>query len=278
MSFFGRLKEAILGRERAPSAHEQIELEDVLIEADFGVGLASKIAKEIGNKRDVIERLKSKLDSILTPLVADFEIDDSKKPFVIIMVGVNGGGKTTTVAKLARLFKSRGHSVSIAACDTFRVAAIEQLAVWADRLNCPIFKADTPRDPASVAYEAMHATGSGILLIDTAGRLQNNANLMSELAKIYKIVNKADASAPHMNIIVIDATTGQSAFEQAVEFGKVRPLSGIIVAKMDGNAKGGVVVRIADELRIPILGVGTGETEDSFEKFSVDKFLQDLVK
>jgi fused signal recognition particle receptor len=275
VSFFRRLKEAIIGRGAKPSGLSAAEIEDLLIEADFGYALSSKIAGNLSRKEDPLNGLRTQLDSILGHLVIDLELDTSKSPFVIVMVGVNGSGKTTTVAKIAKRLITDGHDVSIAACDTFRAAATEQLSSWADRLGCHIFKGEARRDPASVAYEAMQSS-KDVLIIDTAGRLQNNTNLMNELSKLYRVINKLDTSAPHMNILVIDATTGQNAIEQAKEFGKVHPISGIVMAKMDGNAKGGTVVRIAHELRIPIVGIGTGETEHDLTTFSVEKFLDDL--
>lgn len=275
MSFFKKLKSAF---SNLTSSKNNLELEDTLIEADFGVELSEKIAKEIGRESDIANALKNKLESILSPLIKDFQIDSSKKPFVIVLEGVNGSGKTTTVAKLAYYLKKQGFSVDIAACDTFRVAATDQLAVWAEKLKCNIFKADKPRDPASVAFEALSNSKSDVLLIDTAGRLQNNANLMNELSKIHRVLKKIDESAPHMTILVLDATTGQNLMDQVREFQKVQPISGIIINKLDGNAKGGALIRVENEFKIPILGVGLGESEKDFDAFSIDKFLKDLVE
>ncbi|MDR3224632.1 MAG: signal recognition particle-docking protein FtsY [Holosporales bacterium] len=282
MSFFKKLKSTISGvfstGTKGSVRIGDTDLEDVLIGADFGVDLASKIARELRAEKDVVGALRMKLESILQPIIKDMEIDRSKKPFVIVLAGVNGSGKTTTVAKLACFFKAEGLSVDIAACDTFRAAATEQLSAWAIKLDCRIFKSETPKDPASVAFDALQSTKSDVLLIDTAGRLQNNTNLMSELAKIYRTIGKIDKSAPHMNILIIDATTGQNSIEQIKEFSKVHPISGIIISKMDGGSKGGVITRVAGEFELPILGIGTGENEHNFEKFSIEKFLKDLVE
>jgi fused signal recognition particle receptor len=281
MSFFGKLKQAIsriadVGTKS--SAASDLNLEDILIEADFGVHLATQIASELRKERDIVPALMEKLRAELSPLIVEFSVDVSRhRPYVIVIAGVNGSGKTTTVAKIANLLKQRTFSVDIAACDTFRVAATEQLSVWAERLGCRIFKAETQKDPASVAYGALQETKSDILIVDTAGRLHNNSNLMDELRKIYRCLGKLNETAPHMNILVLDATTGQNAFDQTKEFSKIHPLSGIIISKMDGNAKGGVIVRIASEYKIPILGIGTGESERDFEAFSVEKFLKDLM-
>jgi fused signal recognition particle receptor len=172
-----------------------------------------------------------------------------------------------------------GKKVSVAACDTFRVAATEQLSFWAKEIGCEIYMAkDGQKDPASLAFEAMKASDADVLIIDTAGRLQNNSNLMDELSKMYRVASKIDQSAPHMNLMVLDATTGQNAMEQVLSFRKVHPITGLIISKMDGHAKGGMIVRIADELKIPILGVGIGESMSDFAKFSIDKFLEGLME
>lgn len=275
MSFFKKLKSAF---SNLTTAKGNIELEDTLIEADFGVDLATKISKEIGKEDDIAQALKTKIELNLKPLIKEIQIDPSKKPFVIILEGVNGSGKTTTVAKLAYYFKSKGLSVDIAACDTFRVAATEQLAVWAEKLNCNIFKSEKPKDPASVAFEALSNSKSDILIIDTAGRLQNNTNLMNELSKIHRVLQKIDDSAPHSTILVLDATTGQNLIDQVREFQKIHQISGVILNKLDGNAKGGAIVRVASEFKLPILGVGIGESEKDFEPFSIEKFLKDLME
>ena len=278
MSFFKKLKNAISKiTSNKDSKYEEFELEDILIEADFGVNLASKLAKELRKSDDITLTLKQKIESILNPLISDIDIDSSKKPYVITLCGVNGCGKTTTVAKIVKKILEKNLTMDIAACDTFRVAATEQLASWASKLNCKIFKSDSPRDPASIAFEAMESTKSDVLIIDTAGRLQNNTNLMNELSKIYRVVGKIDNSAPHLNILIIDATTGQSSVDQVREFGKFHKIDGIIISKMDGGSKGGAIVRIAEEFQIPILGVGCGESENDFKNFSVDDFLKDLV-
>ena len=277
MSFFKKLKSVFSKLTNIENSNCD-DLEDTLIEADFGVELSTKIVKEIKKQNDLAASLKNKLESILTPLISDFKIDTSKKPFVIILEGVNGSGKTTTVAKLAFLLQNKGLSVDIAACDTFRVAATEQLSSWASKLGCNIFKSDTPKDPASVAFESLSNTQSDVLIIDTAGRLHNNTNLMNELSKIHRVVKKIDETAPHATILILDATTGQNLIDQVKEFQKVQPISGIIINKMDGGAKGGAIVRIADEFKLPIVGVGIGESEKDFESFSVDKFLKDLVE
>lgn len=276
MSFFKKLKSTFsnLVTNREDKINRE-NLENALIEADFGVKFTENIINDLKDS-DLYSAFKNKITSILTPLIKDIEIDKSKKPFVIILEGVNGSGKTTTVAKLAYLLKQKGFSVDIAACDTFRVAAVDQLAIWAKKLDCNIFKSDSPKDPASIAFDAMKITKSDILIIDTAGRLQNNTNLMNELKKIHRVLKKYDETAPHMTLLTIDATIGQNTVDQVREFSKVNDLSGVIINKLDGGAKCGIIVRIAYEFKIPILGIGIGESEKDFAKFSINKFLKDF--
>lgn len=276
MSFFKKLKQAISNIISGNKSQEINNIEDLLIEADFGVTLAESLANKLKKSKNIEESLKQEISNILSPVISDIIIDKQYKPFVITLCGVNGCGKTTTVAKLINKFNKDGLSVDIAACDTFRAAADEQLEVWANRLNTKLYKG-TNKDPASVAYNAITSTNSDVLVVDTAGRLPTNTNLMNELSKIYRVLNKFDNKAPHLNILVLDATTGQNAISQVQAFNNVYPVSGIILAKIDGGAKGGTIVNIANKLQIPILGVGNGESKDDLEMFSIDKFLKDLV-
>lgn len=279
MSFFKKLKSIF---KNLTLSRNNEELEEILIEADFGTRLSTELAKEIGSDGEITKALKSKIETIIAPLITDIKINSDKHPFVIVLEGVNGSGKTTTVAKLAYHFKRQGLSVDIVACDTFRVAATEQLAIWANKLNCKIFcgnaNPEKPREPASLAYEALSNSKSDVLIIDTAGRLHNNTNLMNELAKIHRVLKKIDETAPHEVILVLDATTGQNMAEQVKEFQKIHPITGLILNKLDGNAKGGALVRVVNEFKLPIYGVGIGETEKDFELFSVEKFLKDLME
>lgn len=276
MSFFKKLKQAISNIISGNKSQEIENIEDLLIEADFGVTLAESLSNKIKKSKNIEESLKQEISNILSPLISDIVIDKNYKPFVITLCGVNGCGKTTTVAKLINKFHNNGLSVDIAACDTFRAAADDQLEVWANRLKATLYKG-TNKDPASVAYNAINSTTSDVLIVDTAGRLPTNTNLMNELSKIYRILNKFDNKAPHMNILVLDATTGQNSISQVQAFNNISPVNGIILAKIDGGAKGGTIVNIANKLKIPILGVGNGETKDNLEVFSIDKFLKDLV-
>lgn len=277
MSFFYKLKNAIKNIISKPN-FDLTELEDILIEADFGYKLAAKIAKNLLKSKNIHQDLCTILESILSPCIKSLEIDKSSaKPYTILFVGVNGSGKTTTIAKIAHMLQKQSFSVDIAACDTFRAAATEQLSIWAEKLNCHIFKADTPKDPASVAFDAMQNSKSDILLIDTAGRMHNNTNLMNELCKIHTVLKKFNQHSPQQTIITIDATIGQNSMEQIQAFHKICHVSGIILTKMDGGAKGGTIVNIIDTMKIPILGIGIGENASNLAPFSITKFLHDLV-
>lgn len=276
MSIFKRLKTAIVDLISGKSSIDIEELESLLIEADFGVTLSSELANKLKKRTDTKTVLTSELIKIFEGYIKDFDIS-GHKPFVISLCGVNGSGKTTTVAKLIHKFKAQGLSVDVSACDTFRAAADAQLEKWTDRLGCRLFSG-TNKDPASVAYTALQETKSDVLIIDTAGRLPTNSNLMDELGKIYRVMKKIDVSAPHLNLLVLDATAGQNAVEQVKSFGAVSSINGIILSKADVGAKGGFIVRIVNELHIPIFGIGIGEQPEYFEKFNVDKFIKNLIE
>ena len=276
MSIFSRIKSVISNFITGRSDIDIEELENLLIEADFGVELASSLASKLNKGNDIKEVLNIEFKKIFEELIKDINICDHK-PYVITLCGVNGSGKTTTVAKLVNKFHNQNLFVDVAACDTFRAAADTQLEQWTNKLGCKLFKGIN-QDPASVAYTAISNTKSDVLIIDTAGRLPTNANLMEELGKIYRVIKKIDNTAPHLNLVVIDATTGQNAVEQVKSFNSVASVNGLILAKFDTGAKGGTVVRIASELRIPIYGVGTGERVEDFEKFSIEKFIAKLVE
>ncbi|MDR1488152.1 MAG: hypothetical protein LBI26_00150 [Holosporales bacterium] len=252
------------------------DIEESLIEADFGPKLAEIISQKI--QKDPQISLETIIETMITPFIEIIPTNFYKKPTTIMLIGVNGSGKTTTIAKLANLFINKGLSVDIAACDTFRVAATEQLTVLADKLGAFTFKAkDSKQDPASVAYDAVSKTNKDILLIDTAGRLQNNTNLMNELNKIASVLKKIDKNAPDYTYITIDATTGQNALDQVIQFNKFCKISGIILNKIDGGAKGGAIVRIINELQIPIIAVGIGENMGDIENFDINRFLSKLA-
>lgn len=264
------------------------DLESTLITADIGIETTEKLIekltaeaslKELTDADSLVMRLKGELHGILDKVSTPLVIDTSKKPFVILMVGVNGVGKTTTIGKMAKLFESQGHKVMLAAGDTFRAAAVEQLKVWGQRNNIPVVAQSTGADSASVIYDALasaKAKGYDILIADTAGRLQNKANLMTELQKIVRVMQKIDPDAPHEVMLTVDAGTGQNAISQAKLFGDVVPLTGINITKLDGTAKGGVIFNIADNFGIPIRYIGVGEGIDDLREFNADDFVKAL--
>ncbi len=256
------------------------ELEQILFEADLGTKCASSFVEHLRSQlrtrptNDMEEILKIFHDYTLSILNAANLLEPKPaitgEPYVILIVGVNGSGKTTSIAKLAKKFQQEGKKVLLAAGDTFRAAAIEQLSTWADRLGLEIVKSKPGSDPSAVAFDALSAAkarGIDIVLIDTAGRLQNKTDLMKELEKVRRVCSKVIASAPHETLLVLDATTGQNAIDQAQVFHESTPLNGIILAKLDGSAKGGIVLSIYQQLGIPVRWVGTGEKADDLEPF-----------
>ena len=262
-------------------------LEEVLIAADMGVDTAARVAANIAEGRmgrristpELKAALADEVARIMTPVARPMPIYP-KRPQVVLVVGVNGSGKTTTIGKLASQFKAAGKSVVIAAGDTFRAAAVEQLQVWGKRAGVPVLTAPEGSDPASLAFEALtqaEAEGADLLLIDTAGRLQNRADLMEELAKIVRVIRKKDPSAPHNTLLVLDATTGQNAVTQVEIFRKIADVSGLVMTKLDGTAKGGVLVSLADRFGLPIHAIGVGETIEDLAPFDPEDFARALV-
>lgn len=264
------------------------EVEDQLLVADIGVSATNRIIKSLTEQtargdliyaHSLYKALQSELVDILTPKVAPLVIDTSKKPFVILVVGVNGVGKTTTIGKLAKRLQSEGKSVMLAAGDTFRAAATEQLQIWGERNDIPVVAQGHGSDSASVIFDAMQsakAKNIDVLIADTAGRLQNKTHLMAELEKVVRVMRKADPSAPHEGMIVLDAGTGQNAINQVELFNKVVPLTGITITKLDGTAKGGVVFNIAETTDVPIRYIGVGESIDDLRAFSPKQFVAAL--
>jgi len=264
------------------------ELEEALIRADMGAGQAKKIAGAVAKNRYDAEISESELRSelareiaaLLAPIQKPLVMDENKKPFVILVAGVNGTGKTTTIGKMAKRLAEEGAKVTLAAGDTFRAAAIEQLRVWADRAKAQFVATKTGGDAAGLAFEALEkarANGSDILLIDTAGRLQNKAGLMAELEKIVRVIRKLDASAPHATLLVLDATTGQNAISQVEAFGQTVPLTGLVMTKLDGTARGGILVALAGRFGLPVHYIGVGEGEDDLQAFVAADFANALV-
>jgi fused signal recognition particle receptor len=264
------------------------ELEDVLIQADLGIDVATRITAAVGKGRfdkeippdEIRSVLASEVEAVLTPVARALELDPSRKPFVILMVGVNGSGKTTTIGKLAAKFASQGKKVTLAAGDTFRAAAIEQLKVWGGRTGSPVVAREQGADAAGLAFDALRdarANGSDVLLVDTAGRLQNKALLMEELAKVVRVIRKVDESAPHAVLLVLDATVGQNALSQVDLFGKTAGVTGLVMTKLDGTARGGILVAIASRFGLPVHFIGVGEGIEDLEPFSAREFARAIA-
>lgn len=264
------------------------ELEDILIQADFGVDMAQSVTETL--RRDRFDRdiapeevraiLAAEVEKVLSPVALPLDVDGARKPFVILMVGVNGSGKTTTIGKLASLFRAEGKSVMLAAGDTFRAAAIEQLQVWGQRTGAPVVARAAGSDASGLAYDAMVEAQQGdndILIIDTAGRLQNRDELMGELEKIIRVIKKVDPTAPHATLLTLDATTGQNALNQVDIFGKRAGVTGLVMTKLDGTARGGILVAIARKYGLPVHFIGVGEGVDNLEPFAAGDFARAIV-
>lgn len=262
------------------------ELEADLISADLGARLSMTIVDELRglgrkiNSDDVVDTAKKHISAILPEDLTALKPRTDGKPHVLLMVGVNGTGKTTSTAKLALSLKKQGYSVMVAAADTFRAAAVEQLQVWADRIGVPITTGAHNADPSSVCYTAHQkciTDGIDFLICDTAGRLHTRHNLMEELSKIERTIGKQDETAPHTKLIVVDATTGSNALQQAREFNKAIELDGLVVTKLDGSGKGGIIVSIYQELGIPARYIGLGEEPELFKPFNKEEFTQEIM-
>ncbi len=281
----------LMGRSAAPRRaldDEMLEqLEELLITADMGVETAMRVTANMAEGRfgklmsapEIKQLLAREIAQVMEPVARPLPIYP-KTPQVVLVVGVNGSGKTTTIGKLASQFKAAGKKVVIAAGDTFRAAAVEQLQVWGERAGVPVLTAAEGSDPAALAFDAMvkaEAEGADLLLIDTAGRLQNRADLMEELAKIVRVIRKKDPDAPHNTLLVLDATTGQNALSQVEIFQKLADVSGLIMTKLDGTAKGGVLVALADKFGLPIHAIGVGEQIDDLQAFDPEEFARALT-
>ncbi len=286
----GKLGEGITGIFTKKRLDEETlgALEELLIAADLGPATAAKLVADFSKNRfgkdigddEVREALAGQVAAILQPYATPLAIDRDKKPFVVLVVGVNGTGKTTTIGKLAKHYKEQGLSVMAAAGDTFRAAAIEQLKIWGERGDVPVIAGEAGSDSAALAYQALEkarAEKADLLLIDTAGRLHNKTDLMQELAKISRVLKKLDPSAPHATLLTLDATTGQNAHAQVEAFRDLTQVSGLIVTKLDGSAKGGVIVALADRFKLPIHAIGVGESAEDLQPFDADDFARSLM-
>jgi len=265
------------------------ELEDFLIQSDVGVESAKELKEKFANikidpknygKDKIFKIFSDYIYEILKPLEKKLENINKNKPCVILLAGVNGVGKTTTIGKLGKIFRNNNKKVVLGAADTFRAAAVNQLEIWTKKIDADIVKSEEGADPASVAYKALeHAKNNDFdyLLIDTAGRLQNKKNLMDEFKKITKVVKKIDTTAPHETFLILDATTGQSAINQVEEFKKITPITGIIMTKLDGTAKGGILLAIGRKFKLPIIALGTGEKEEDLHIFNAKDYSNALM-
>jgi fused signal recognition particle receptor len=264
------------------------EIEELLIAADLGPATAAELAADLGKSRfgkevtdtEVREFLAGRVAEMLAPIAVPLETDAAHKPFVILMVGVNGVGKTTTIGKLAERFRAEGKSVMLAAGDTFRAAAVAQLSIWGERTGAAVVKKEAGSDPAALAYEALERArleAIDVLLIDTAGRLHNKAGLMDELAKMIRVLQKIDPAAPHATLLVLDATTGQNALQQVEIFRNMVNINGLVVTKLDGSAKGGVLVALAKRFNLPVHAIGVGETAKDLQPFDPREFARSLM-
>ncbi|MGF7172799.1 signal recognition particle-docking protein FtsY [Azospirillum doebereinerae] len=264
------------------------ELEDLLITADLGPATAAKVTAELARTRfgkevspeEVKATLAAEVTKIVGPVAKPLVIDPALKPHVILVVGVNGTGKTTTIGKLARQFRAEGKTVMLAAGDTFRAAAVSQLKIWGERTGCPVVSRDTGADAAGLAYDAVErarAEAVDVLLIDTAGRLQNKAGLMDELRKIVRVIKKVDETAPHTTLLTLDATTGQNAHSQVEIFRDMVSVNGLILTKLDGSARGGVLVSLAEKFKLPVHAIGVGEGVYDLRPFDAEAFAKSLM-
>ena len=290
-SVFSKLTRAIIGKSRVDDAVLD-ELEEILITSDVGVDTTLKIISRIEKRasadkyvstEELTTILREEIATLLTENksgdLEDFSIPTGIKPYVIMVVGVNGVGKTTTIGKLAYQFKQNGLKVFLGAADTFRAAAVEQLVIWSERIGVTIVKQNMGSDPASVAYDTLHsakANDADVVIIDTAGRLHNKINLMNELTKIKNVMKKIIPDAPHEILLILDGSTGQNAFEQAKQFTAATDVNALAVTKLDGTAKGGVVIGISDHFRIPVKYIGLGEGMEDLQVFNKREFVNSL--
>ena len=292
-SFFSKLNKIIVGKSKIDNDFLD-DLEEILISSDVGVNTTLKIIERIESRvakdkytglnelnlllKEEISLLLSENESLTSN---DFEIPNSEHPYVIMVVGVNGVGKTTTIGKLANQFKSKGLNVILGAGDTFRAAAIDQLQIWADKVGIPIIKQEMGSDPASVAFDTLTAAkhqNADVVIIDTAGRLHNKVNLMNELSKIKRVMQKVIPNSPQEILLILDGSTGQNAFEQAKQFISTTDVNSLAITKLDGTAKGGVVIGISDEFKIPVKYIGVGEGIDDLQAFNKHEFVDSFFK
>ncbi len=284
------IKDGIVGifAKRKLDAATLDDLEDVLIKADLGLAMATRITEAVGGGRyekgidpeEVQAILAREVENVLAPVAVPFAVDPAQKPFVVLVVGVNGSGKTTTIGKLAAKLSAEGKRLTLGAGDTFRAAAIEQLRIWGERTKSPVVSRPQGSDAAGLAFDAIkeaRENGSDVVLIDTAGRLQNRAELMDELAKVVRVVKKAEPGAPHAVLLVLDATVGQNALNQVEIFSKVAGVTGLVMTKLDGTARGGILAAVAERFALPVHFIGVGEGIDDLEPFAARDFARAIA-
>ena len=289
--FFDKISKAVIGKSKVDDEVLD-DLEKILIASDVGAATTIKVIERIEdrvsrdkyvNTEELDKILREEISALLleNPHAQSGNIDESKKPYVIMVVGVNGVGKTTTIGKLAHQFKSQGKKVVLGAADTFRAAAVDQLVIWSQRVGVPIVKQEMGSDPASVAFDALQsgiAQEADVVIIDTAGRLHNKVNLMNELSKIKRVMQKLIPDAPHEILLVLDGSTGQNAFEQAKQFTAATEVNALAVTKLDGTAKGGVVIGISDQFQIPVKYIGVGEKMTDLQLFNGEQFVDSFFR
>ena len=292
-SFFTKLNKAVAGKSKVDDDVLD-NLEEVLVTSDVGVNTTLKIIERIEERvakdkylgtKELNQILREEIAGLLSETnsgeATEVQVPKDKKPYVIMVVGVNGVGKTTTIGKLANQYKNKGYKVTLGAADTFRAAAIDQLQVWADRVEVPIVKQTMGSDPASVAFDTLKSATSNdadVVIIDTAGRLHNKVNLMNELSKVKRVMQKVVPDAPHEVLLVLDGSTGQNAFEQAKQFSAATEVTALAVTKLDGTAKGGVVIGISDQFQIPVKYIGVGEGVEDLQVFNKYEFVDSFFK
>jgi fused signal recognition particle receptor len=290
-NIFSKITRAVAGKSKVDDDVLD-ELEEILVTSDVGVDTTLKIIERIEERasrdkyvgtNELTAILRDEIAQLLTENnsddISEFSVPEGKKPYVIMVVGVNGVGKTTTIGKLAHQFKQKGHSVYLGAADTFRAAATEQLVIWGERVGVPVIKQKMGADPASVAFDTVSsakANNADVVIIDTAGRLHNKVNLMNELTKIKNVMSKVIPDAPHEVLLVLDGSTGQNAFEQAKQFTAATEVTALAITKLDGTAKGGVVIGISDQFKIPVKYIGLGEGMDDLQVFRRKEFVDSL--
>lgn len=286
-SFLSRLKTAVVGKTKID---EEVldELEAILIQSDVGVTTTLKIIKALEERTakekylgfdDLVKMMREEISTLLTHQPVEEKVFDNTYPHVVMVVGVNGVGKTTTVGKLAHQFKAQGKKIMLGAADTFRAGAIDQLQIWADRVDVPLVRQEMGSDPASVAFDTLQAAcaqGVDLVFIDTAGRLHNKINLMNELSKVKRVMSKVIPEAPHEVLLVLDGSTGQNAFEQAKQFTAATEVTSLAITKLDGTAKGGVLLGISDQFQIPVKYIGVGEGIEDLQDFDNQQFVKTL--